>query len=330
MSGYTLPFTITPRIIDLVASVSEKTGQILSRKDLENKPHLRRSNRIRSIHASLKIEANSLSLTNVRDVIDGRPVLGDPIEIREVQNAYRAYKEIQKIDPYNLLDLKRVHGILTAGIITGSGVFRKGEEGVFSGEHCIFIAPPPRRVPGLMAELFTWMRENRSELHPLILSAVFHYEFVFIHPFSDGNGRMARLWHTALLANWRSIFEWIPLESQIEKFQDEYYAAISACHQEANSEKFIEFILTKLDQVLNDFINNLRTSPSEISEAVEKLLRVMEFDMPMTANALMGRLNLKSKENFRKNYLDPAIEKRLIERTIPEKPSSRNQRYVKR
>ena len=227
MQNYKPPFTITNKMLDYVSSISEKVGKIKSHSQLDTRPHLRRNNRIKSIHSSLKIEANSLSLSEVRDVINGRIVLGDMQEIQEVKNAYLAYEQIEKINPYSLDDLKKIHGVMTAGIVHESGNFRKGEEGVFSGDSCIFVAPPPNMVPELMENLFIWMTENREVVHPLILSAVFHYEFVFIHPFADGNGRMARLWHTVLLYQWRDIFEYIPLESQIEKFQSEYYDAIA-------------------------------------------------------------------------------------------------------
>ena len=219
---------------------------------------------------------------------------------------------------------------MTQYLIQESGEFRRGNEGVFSGDQCIFVAPPPAMVPRLMQELFDWMRQNQNTIHPLILSAVFHYEFVFIHPFADGNGRVARLWHTALLSNWRSIFAYIPLESQIEKFQSEYYDAIAQCHSNGNSTIFIEFILKQISRILDEVIAQLGTADSSVSEYVRRMLSVMEYDVPYTASAIMEKLGLKSKETFRKNYMTPAIEQGLVEMTIPEKPQSRNQRYVKR
>ena len=218
--GYKPPFTITNAILKYVASISEKLGKLNTVQSLENKPHLRKNNRIKSIHASLKIEANSLSLVQVRDVINGKLVLGEQKEIQEVKNAYAAYEKLAEIDPYSINDLKHYHGIMAKYLVDEAGEFRSSEEGVFSGERCIFMAPPARLVPQLMRDLFEWMKSAKNEVHPLILSSVFHYEFVFIHPFTDGNGRMARLWHTALLAKWKPILEYIPIESQIEKFQE--------------------------------------------------------------------------------------------------------------
>lgn len=329
MSNYIPPFKISNRMLELVSSISEKVGEISNHKGLEAKPHLRRNNRIKSIHSSLKIEANSLSLSEVRDVIDGHLVLGDQKEIQEVKNAYKAYDEIEKIKPYSITELKRIHGIMTYLTVEESGDFRKGDEGVFSGDKCIFVAPPPHMVPELMKELFSWMKKNHEKVHPLIMAAVFHYEFVFIHPFSDGNGRMARLWHTTLLYNWREVFEYIPLESQIEKYQEEYYAAIAQCNKAGNSDVFIEFILDMIDKILDDVAVQIDKSNANTSEYVKKLLNIMEYDVPYTAITLMDELNLKSRETFRKNYMNPAIEMGAVKMTLPDKPNSKNQRYVK-
>ena len=329
MSEYNPPYTISDRMLEFVSSISEKVGKISSHKELESKPHLRRNNRIQSIHSSLKIEANSLSLSQVRDVINGRLVLGDRKEIQEVKNAYNAYEKIQEVNPFSVEDLKKIHGIMTYLVVEESGVFRKGEEGVFSGDKCIFVAPPPQMVPELMRSLFLWMKKNKDKVHPLIMSAVFHYEFVFIHPFADGNGRMARLWHTVLLYGWRNVFEYIPLESQIEKFQENYYDVIAKCHIKGNSNLFIEFILEQIDQILDDVIVQVNKTNIETSEYVKRLISRMEYDIPYTANEIMKQLGLKSKETFRKNYINPAIELGLVQMTIPDKPNSKNQRYIK-
>lgn len=329
MSHYVPPYTISNKMLELVSDISEKIGKITSHKELESKPHLRKNNRIESIHSSLKIEANSLSLSEVRDVINGHLVLGDQKEIQEVKNAYAAYEKIREIDPTKIEDLKKIHGIMTYKTVEESGVFRKGNEGVFSGNECIFVAPPPQMVPSLMDDLFAWIKESQGKIHPLIVAAVFHYEFVFIHPFSDGNGRMARLWHTVILYKWRDVFEYIPLESQIEKFQTEYYDAIAQCHVNGNSDLFIEFMLDMINKILDEVIIQMNKSQTGISEYVKRLLDCMEYDVPYTANDIMKQLGLKSKETLRKNYLTPALELNLVAMTIPDKPKSKNQRYVK-
>lgn len=329
MGDYNPPFTITNSMLSYVAAISEKIGRITIISDMETKPHLRKNNRIRSIHSSLKIEANSLSVEQVRDVINGKLVLGELKEIQEVKNAYDAYERISEINPYSIADLKRFHGIMTKYIVDESGGFRHGEEGVFNGEKCIFMAPPAQLVPQLMIQLFDWMKRVQGEIHPLILSSIFHYEFVFIHPFSDGNGRMARLWHTAILSKWKPIFEYIPIESQIEKFQDDYYDAIAKCHVHGESTVFIEFMLSQIDRILDDVSAQVSEENEKLSEGIKRLLEVMEYDIPYTSKALMEKLGLKSREGFRRNYLHPAIEMNLIRRTIPDKPNSRNQRYIK-
>lgn len=330
MGEYKPPFSITNKILSYVSSISEKIGCITTTSNLESKPHLRKNNRIRSIHSSLKIEANSLTLGQIRDVINGKSVLGKQKEIQEVKNAYAAYERLSEINPYNIQHLKQFHGIMTRFLVKESGEFRSGEEGVFNGDQCIFMAPPAQFVPQLMNELFDWMKETQHTVHPLILSSIFHYEFVFIHPFSDGNGRMARLWQTAILSKWKSIFEYIPVESQIEKFQAEYYKAISQCHTAGESTIFIEFMLSQIDKILDDISAQVSEKNEYLPETVQKLLAIMEYDVPYTSNALMEKLGLKAREGFRRNYLHPAIEMNLIQMTVPDKLNSRNQKYVRK
>ena len=329
MSAYCPPFEITNDMLSYVASISEKIGRITATAHLESKPHLRKNNRIKSIHSSLRIEANSLSLGQVRDVINGKLVLGEQKEIQEVKNAYAAYEKLNEIDPYSIQDIKVFHGIMTRYLVEESGSFRRGEEGVFNGDQCIFMAPPARFVPQQMEELFDWMRRSKDKVHPLILSSVFHYEFVFIHPFADGNGRMARLWHTAILSKWKPVFEYIPIESQIEKFQEDYYQAIAKCHVNGDSTVFIEFMLKQIDGILDEIIGQIAEDSEQLSEYLKKLLAVMEYDIPYTSNALMEKLGMKSRASFRENYLNPALEMNLVRMTIPDKPNSRNQRYIR-
>lgn len=330
MADYTPPFTITNTMLDCAASISEKIGKMSALKNLEAKPHLRKNNRIRSIYSSLRIEANSLSIGQVRDVISGQLVLGEQKEIQEVKNAYEAYAQISVINPYDIEELKRIHAIMTKYLVDESGCFRHGEEGVFNGEQCIFMALPARLVPQLIDELFAWMNRVQGEVHLLILASVFHYEFVFIHPFSDGNGRMARLWHTCLLSKWKSVFQYIPIESQIEKFQDEYYNAIAKCHINGDLNVFIEFMLKQIDKILEEILLRADEQDEHVTEYVKKLLNVMEYEVPYTSTVLMEKLGLKSKETFRKNYMNPAMQLQLVQMTIPEKPKSRNQRYIRR
>ena len=329
MDSYTPPFEITNAMLSSVSSISEKLGKIGIIRSFDAKPHLRRNNRIKSVHASLKIEANSLSEGTVRAVLNNRAVIGPEKEIQEVKNAFAAYDEISRVDPYSLEDLRRLHGILTYLTVEESGVFRKGDEGVFDGDRCIFMAPPPEMVSPLMHSLFAWMKENANTVHPLILSSVFHYEFVFIHPFRDGNGRMARLWQTILLAAWNPLFQYIPIESQIEQFQEGYYRAIAVCNANGSSTEFIEFMLARIDEVLSDVLTQ-SSSDGYSSPSIHKLLEAMEYDTAYSTSELLSRLNLKSRDSLRNHYLLPAIEAGLIEMTVPDKPTSRSQRYRKK
>ena len=326
---YEPPFTITNRMLTLVAEIAEKTGRISNYRTFESKPHLRRNNRIRSIHSSLAIEANSLSLDEVKGVIAGKTVLGPQKEIQEVKNAYQAYDQIGDFDPYSVDALKALHGVMTYLTVQESGMFRTGNEGVFRGNKCIFMAPPPHLVPEQMEALFSWMRRSAATVHPLILSSVFHYEFVFIHPFADGNGRMARLWQTALLSAWNPVFQYLPLESRIHEFQDEYYEAIAACHSAGRSDVFVEFMLDKINLTLDWALAQVSGEDSYLSEQVRRLLDVMEYDVPYTAAQIMAALGLKSKENLRKLYIGPAMEKGLVVMGMPDKPTSRNQTYIR-
>ena len=330
MDNYVPPYTITNTMLEYVSSIMEKIGKLDNYTNFEKMPNLRRNNRIKSIHSSLAIEANSLSLDQVKAVISGKSVIGPEKEIQEVLNAYKAYEMINDLNPYSIKDLKRVHKVLTDKTIELSGTFRTGNEGVFDGAgNCIHVCPPPEQLDYLMKQLFDWMKKNKDEIHPLILSSIFHYEFVFIHPFCDGNGRTARLWQNVLLTNWKSFFEYLPIESQIKKYQEEYYTAISNCHKSVNSNEFIEFMLKMIDKVLKELLETSTIQLTEKSVNINKLLNVMEYGVPMTANEIMEKLEIKSNETLRSTYLDPAIEKGVVELTIPDKPTSKNQMYYK-
>lgn len=325
---YKPPFIISNSMLSMSISITEKIGKIETFESLKRMPILRRNNKIRSIHSSLVIEASSLSLDDVRDVISGKIVVGPQKEIQEVKNAYQAYEMIKEFNPYEINDLLKAHKILTNLTIEDNGRFRNHAEGVFDGNKVIFVAPPADLVPQLMNDLFYWLKDDNS-VPLLIKSCVFHYEFVFIHPFSDGNGRTVRLWQNILLTKWNSIFEYIPIESRIQKYQKEYYDSISICHKNGDSNVFIEFMLKMIDETLEEVLNNIKSESRNISNQVNKLLEIMEYDIPLSANEIMIRLGIKSKETLRASYLNPALENGLIKMTIPEKPNSKNQKYIK-
>ncbi len=329
MNDYIPPFKITNEMLKLVSNIMEKIGKLDNYSNLDKTPYLRKQTKINSIHSSLAIENNSLSLGQVKDVINGKIVIGKQKDIQEIKNAYKAYEMLKDINPYSIEDLKKVHGIMTFLTVKQSGEFRKGPEGVFDGDKCIFICPPEEMVNPLMNNLFSWLRKNKEIIHPLILSSVFHYEFVFIHPFSDGNGRMARLWQNSLLYQWKDIFEYLPIESKIHKYQEEYYNAIAESHKNGNSNCFINFMLKMIDETLDEAIETSFLPITNELININRLLEAMELNTPLTASEIMAKLGIKSKETLRSQYLDPAIKQGLINLTIPDKPTSKNQKYYR-
>lgn len=330
MKDYIPPYTITNDMLDKVSSIMKKLGKLDNYNNLNKMPILRRNNRIKSIHSSLAIEANSLSFNEVKDIIDGKMVIGPQKEIQEVKNAFNAYLEIKNVNPYSTKDIKKIHGILTYLTVEESGEYRKGNEGVFDENgNCIHVCPPPMQINELMEQLFSWMKKNKDNIHPLIMSSIFHYEFVFIHPFSDGNGRTARLWQNVILSNWEEIFEYIPIESQIIKYQEDYYNAIKQCNLSGESTIFIEFMLKMINEVLDDLISNVSNQLNHVSSYEKKLLDVMETGVQYKSTELMQLLKMKSRISFRDNYLNPAIENGLVKIALPDSPTSKNQTYYK-
>ena len=330
MDKYIPPFEISNEMLKKVSDIMEKIGKLDSFTNLDKTPYLRKQTKINSVHSSVAIENNPLSLEQVKDVIDGKLVIGEQKDIQEVKNAYKAYEMLKDINPYSIDDLKKVHGVMTFLVEDVSGEFRTTSEGVFdSSGNCVFVCPPGDRVNSLMNDLFEWLNENKDTIHPLILSSIFHYEFVFIHPFTNGNGRTVRLWQNSILYKWKDIFEYLPIESKIHKYQDEYYNSIALCHKNANSNVFIEFMLKMIDETLDEAISTSHLPITNETININKLLDVMESSKPMTATEIMEKLGIKSKETLRGQYLDPAIKQGLVSLTIPDKPTSKNQMYYK-
>ena len=239
------PFEITNQIISDVAEIAELMGKFSVTNQLSTNPTLRRGNRIRTIHGSLAIEQNTLSLEQVTAVLDGKQVLAPPKDIAEVKNAYEIYERLDQLDPYSVDDLLTAHGILTRGLVEESGQFRSRPVGVVDSQgNILHFGTLPQYVPDLVMELLEWVKT--SQVHMLIRSCVFHYELELIHPFADGNGRVGRLWHTLLLSRWNPVFAWLPVESIIHDRQPEYYAAINASNDAGESTVFIEFMLSAI------------------------------------------------------------------------------------
>ncbi len=322
MDNYKPPFTPTEKIINLVAEISEAIGKIHVSERMESNPRLRRESRIRTIHSSLAIENNTLSLEQVTAIINGKRVLGMPSEIQEVKNAYEAYERILEFDPFSMDDLLRAHGIMMDTLVNEAGKFRSGGVGVFAGDKLIHMAPPANMVQGQISDLLKWTKN--SQMNMLIKSCVFHYEFEFIHPFADGNGRMGRMWQTLLLSTYKPLFVYLPVETIIKSRQREYYECLAISDSKADSSAFVEFLL----QAIYDALSEIEAEKN-IPEKVRKLIEVISYE-PMSAKELMSKLAMTRIQTFRDGYLRPAIELGLVGMTDAEHPNSRNQKYYKK
>ena len=288
------PYEITNTIIDSVAEIAELVGRLTSTNQLSSNPTLCRSNRIRTIHGSLAIEQNTLSLEQVTAVLNGKHVLAPPKDIAEVKNAYEIYERLDELDPYSVDDLLTAHGIMTRELVDESGMFRTRPVGVVDQEgRVLHFGTLPQYVPDLVMELLDWVKN--SDVHMLICSCVFHYELELIHPFADGNGRVGRLWHTLLLSKWNPAFAWLPVESIIHDRQQEYYAAINASNDAGESTVFIEFMLSAIKASLIDAINARDdVSDGAMDKAtmrwkqIEKFLETHPYIMNADVRALCG------------------------------------------
>ena len=294
---YTPPFTINSKIIDLISKISEQIGRISSMESNQRHVQLRRENRIRTIHSSLAIENNSLSIEQITAIIDGKRVLGEPKEIQEVKNAVQAYELLLTLDSTNEEDLLRAHALMMTDLVSQSGKYRRAGVGIFDGKEVVHLAPPADRVPALMADLFEWL--ETSDVHPLVKSCVFHYEFEFIHPFQDGNGRMGRMWQTVILKDWKEVFAWIPVESLVKEHQAEYYKALSASDTKADSTAFIEFMLGLLEATIEEMISSEKKVTVKVTQKVtvnqQKILELIKQNPHITQEELTEAVGIARK-----------------------------------
>lgn len=292
--NYTPPFTMTEEITNLVIEIAELTGRISLSEHLSTNPKLRRENRIRSIQSSLAIEQNSLTVDQVSDIIKGKRVLGPPQDIREVKNAYEAYELLTHLNPYKVKDLLKAHKVMMTELVKEAGTFRSSNVGVYAGEKLIHAGTPPQYVPKLVQELFAWLKE--SKLHPLIKSCIFHYEFEFIHPFADGNGRLGRLWHTLILAKWKEFFLWIPIETLIHERQENYYQALNAANTDGESTLFVGF----MQGIIHDVLSGLSESKGKQKQKEEtigdKLLMLLRKNGKLSAKSLSLELGISERQ----------------------------------
>jgi len=289
--SYQPPFTITPQILNLVASISEQVGKYTA-IDNSASPQRRKQNRIKTITGTLAIEGNALTEEQITAIVDGKAVLGSVAELAEVQGAIKAYQALNTLNPFSLEDLLHAHQLMMADILKNAGSFRQKSVGIHKGKHVVHVAPPAHKVSGLMSELIHWLSE--TDAHPLISSCIFHYEFEFIHPFTDGNGRMGRLWQTLLLAQWQPLFVNLPLESVIKDNQQGYYNALEAADNQAESTPFLEFMLSVILQTLN--------AASETNAPVNAPVNITEMKTPDAILFLLNQTPPSRGNNFLNNY----------------------------
>lgn len=284
---YVPPFTVTDEITNLVIEIAEILGSISVSGDNLPAPMLRKQNRIKTIQSSLAIENNSLSVEQITAIVEGKRVLGPPNEIQEVKNAIDAYNLLFELNPYKEADLLKAHRFMMTDLVKENGRFRSGGVGVFDGQRCIHMAPPAIRVPILIKDLMTWVK--KTKVHPLISSCVFHYEFEFIHPFADGNGRIGRMWQTLLLMQWKPIFAWLPVESIVKEQQQKYYDAIALSDKQGNSTIFITFMLKCILLSLKEMQKSNQKSNRKSNQ---KILTAMSNNPNITIKELQELIGL--------------------------------------
>lgn len=331
-------YSITPKILTLVEQIGEAIGRVEASGVLQDL-RLRRINRIRTIHGTLAIEGNTLSEAQVSAVLDGKRVVAPPKDIQEALNAGRAYEQYQKWNPTSADDLLAAHAVLMSGLLDAPGHYRLGNVLVGGQGEIHHIGPPAERVPHQIADLLAWLGD--TDQHPLVASSVFHYEFEFIHPFDDGNGRMGRLWQNLVLSGWNPLFADIPVENLVSDNQSAYYAAIRQSSAAGESTAFITFMLEIILQIIRRNATSDQVSDQEsdqesdqvsdqvtdqVTDQVAALLAALRQE-PKTASELMAELGLSHRPTFRKNYLRPAMDAGRVEMTRPDSPTAKNQKY---
>ena len=294
---YKPPFTVSAKAINLIAKISSQLERYAIRMEQEDTLRLRRANRIKTIHSSLAIEGNTLSEGEVQAVLEGKKVVAPLKEIQEVKNAIKTYELYPKLNPFSLQDLLLAHGTMMAGLVDEAGMFRKGGVGVFDGDKPIHIAPPADRVRDLMSDLFGWL-ENAYD-HLLIRSCVFHYEFEFIHPFTDGNGRIGRFWQSLILGRLNPIFEHLPVENMVYSNQQAYYHAINRSSDLGDSGPFIDFML---EEILNALVGHQGKSNADIADEKglnfqqQRVLGYLRADRHTTAAKIAADLDMSARQ----------------------------------
>jgi len=328
----TPPYTITISAADYLAKIVEAITRLELGTGFKRDIKLHRENRVRSIYSSLAIEGNLLTLDEVADVIDGKLVAGSQSDVKEVKNAYEAYDRIMTFDPYAVEDFLKAHKLITSGLINETGSFRRGDVGVFNGNRAVHIGARPQFVPGLVEALFLWGKE--TQLHPVLKSAVIHYEIETIHPFEDGNGRMGRLWQTLLLAKWNELFAWIPMESVLYENRHQYYEAIEDSRRVNDSGAFIEFTLSAIEKVLSEQERLQDKHQDRLEDERQDVLNGAQAGVisalkykSLSRKEIFTEIKMSGDSRAYKRIIEPLIASGYIQMTIPDKPNSKLQKY---
>ena len=310
------PFKITNEILNFIYEIGELVGKISAEKEFEKNLTLRRENRIKTIYSSLAIEQNTLTLEQVTDVINGKRVLAPLKDIKEVQNAYEIYERIDELDENSVKDLLLAHKIMTSELIKESGIFRSKNAGVYQGDKLIHMGTLPEYIPELINNLFLWLKN--SEEHPLIKAAVFHYEFEFIHPFQDGNGRIGRLWHSLILSKWKKFFAWLPIESLVQKYQKEYYIAINNSNRDGESTEFILFMLKIIKETLIELIEIEKVTDKMTDKMTDKnreriklVIKYLSQNNSINNKETQNLLDIS--ESAAKRFLNKLVKENILE-----------------
>ena len=298
------PFIVSATAINLIAEISSQIERFAMRLEQADALRLRKINRVKTIHGSLTIEGNELSEDEVLDIIDGKNVIAPNQQIIEVKNAVKTYEMYEKLNPFNEKHLLKAHGIMMNDLISEAGKYRTSNVGVFGEQGCVHLAPPANRVPILMNNLFNWLKHAKD--HLLIRSCVFHYEFEFIHPFTDGNGRMGRLWQSLILGRLNPVFEHLPVENMVYANQQKYYDAITASTNAGQSGPFIDFMLGEILATLKlhqgkEWYEHVGTNVGtnvgiNIGTTERKIINMLKQNPTMTANELSNNICITKRQ----------------------------------
>lgn len=305
MSGdYQPPYTLNSKIVSLVSEISNTIGRLSVLEDNPAAIRLRRINRIKTIQGSLAIEGNTLSKEQITAILDGKQIIAPARDVQEVRNAIVAYEKLADWDPCKKNDLLAAHKVLMRGLLDIPGAFRLGSVGIMKGKDVVHLAPPAENVPGLINDLLIWLQKTNEQ--PLIASSVFHYEFEFIHPFEDGNGRLGRLWQTLILSGWEPLFAFVPVETLVYQHQADYYQALNVSDTRGESAVFIEFML----KMIRDAVQGAGEMSEKTSEKIVRFIGA-NADVTIAQLAVLVGVSTRSVERNLKVLRDDGVIKRV-------------------